>query len=188
MQDSDKTIKNILKVNHAGEYGAIRIYATQIAIARLWHKDLVPHLEHMLQDEINHCRIFRNAMPERRTRPCYTMWLWSWGGSLLGLVTAMTGRNGIMVCTEAVEEAVHHHMNAQIAYLAGKDEALRSLIEEIKVEEVEHLSFAQERVRHNPLTKAGYTIIYAATEILIWLSTQGAISHMKAALRKESPV
>lgn len=187
MKDASKTIRNILRVNHAGEYGAIRIYAAQIAVAKLCCKDLVQHLEKMLQDEINHCDIFRSAMPERKTRPCYTMWLWSWGGYLLGLTTAIFGRNGIMVCTEAVEEAVHHHMNAQIAYLAGKDEALKSMIEAIKVEEVDHLSFAQDHVRHNRLTKTAYSIIYAATEVLIWLSTQGAITSMKADLKAANP-
>lgn len=178
-----KDIANIVKVNHAGEYGAIRIYRAQIAAARICCPDLVPFLSQTLAHEIEHCRKFKDAMPARNTRPCYTMWFWSWGGYVLGLVTALTGRNGIMVCTEAVEEAVHHHMDDQLAYLQGRDEELRTIIESIKVEELEHLHYAQAHVRHNTLTRLTYKAIYKATDILIWLSTQGASSRMKQRLK-----
>ncbi len=178
-----KAIRRILTVNHAGEFGAIRIYKAQLSIARLLYKDLVPFLDHMLQDEVAHCDQFRAAMPARKARPCYTMRLWSWGGYALGLVTALMGRNAIMVCTEAVEDTVHHHMNDQINFLDGKDEALKTMIMDIRIEEVEHLAFAQARVQHNTVTKIGYSFIQAATEILIWLSTQGAVSRMKMDIR-----
>lgn len=178
-----RTIANIVKVNHAGEYGAIRIYKAQIVIARIFCADLVPFLSNTLAHEIEHCRKFREAMPARQTRPCYTMWLWGWGGAVLGFVTGLCGRNGIMVCTEAVEEAVHHHMNDQLVYLSGRDEALRILIDDIKTEELEHLHFAQSRVRHNAFTRMAYRGIYAVTDVLIWLSTQGASSRMKRAIK-----
>ncbi len=182
-EEHRKAIGRIVKVNHAGEYGAIRIYRAQIGVARLMFQDLVPFLEKTLQDEIAHCDKFRAAMPTRKTRPCRAMWLWSWGGYMLGLGTALMGRNGIMVCTEAVEDAVHHHMNDQIAFLEGKDEDLKQLIEDIKVEELEHLHYAQACARHNTLTRKGYSLIYAVTDLLIWLSTQGDSTRMKRQLR-----
>lgn len=84
-----------------------------------------------------------------------------------------------MVCTEAVEDVVHRHMNEQIDFLSGRDEPLKKLIEDIKAEELEHLYYAQEQVKHNSLTRLGYRLIHLATEVLIWLSTQGASSRMK---------
>jgi ubiquinone biosynthesis monooxygenase Coq7 len=179
MADTRKIIGRILKVNHAGEYGAIRIYMAQLLISRILFKDLVPFLEKTLKDEIAHCEMFYAAMAIRNVRPCYTMWLWSWGGFLLGSVTALMGRNTIMVCTEAVEDAVHHHMNDQIVYLSGRDEELKRLIENIKVEELEHLHFAHGLVRHNGFTRILFKGIFAVTEILIWLSTQGNLTRMK---------
>lgn len=182
MNKLQRTIANIVKVNHAGEYGAIRIYKAQIHIAKLLYPDLLPFLHHTLDHEIEHCQKFKMAMPSRFTRPCYSMSLWSWGGYLLGFTTALMGRNGIMVCTEAVEEAVHHHMNDQLSFLKDKDTELTALIERIKTEELEHLRFAQENVKHNKITRLGYRLIFGATETLIWLSTQGALSRMKSDL------
>lgn len=179
MTDTRTAIARILKVNHAGEYGAIRIYKAQLFIAQILHPDLVPFLTKTLADEISHCILFRDAMTPRGARPCSAMWLWSWGGYALGLGTALMGRNGIMLCTEAVEDAVHHHMNDQIAFLSGKDDALKDLIETIKIEELEHLHFAQQHIRHTPLTRKGFKAIYAVTEILICLSTQGGLGRMK---------
>lgn len=179
MTDTNRAIARILKVNHAGEYGAIRIYKAQRLIAQTLCPDLVPFLTKTLQDEISHCALFHEAMIPRGARPCRAMWLWSWGGYALGLLTALMGRTGIMLCTEAVEDAVHHHMNDQIAFLSGRDDALKTLIEEIRVEELEHLHYAQARIAHTPLTRKGFKAIYAVTEILIWLSTQGGLGRMK---------
>ena len=67
------TIARIIRVNHAGETGAIRIYAAQLWRARGRYPDMVPALDKMRQDEIRHCAIFRAAMAERDTRPCRVM-------------------------------------------------------------------------------------------------------------------
>src|SRR5688572_26382693 len=105
------TIKRIVRVNHAGEYGAIRIYSAQIAIARRLWPDLVPALQEMLADEVRHCDKFHAAMPARQSRPCRIMQFWSFGGWALGTITALLGRNTIWICTAAVEEAVHRHLD-----------------------------------------------------------------------------
>ncbi|MFB2605040.1 demethoxyubiquinone hydroxylase family protein, partial [Rhizobium phaseoli] len=65
MCDVDVTIRCILKVNHAGEFGAVRIYGAQLLVARRLFPDMVPALEEMREDEIDHCRLFREAMPAR---------------------------------------------------------------------------------------------------------------------------
>lgn len=181
-----RTIKRIVKVNHAGEFGAIKIYQAQFTLARLFYKDLIPFLDHVLLHEIEHCKKFADAMPKRGTRPCYTMWLWSRGGYLLGFVSALMGRNMVMVCTEAVEDSVHRHMNDQLAFLQDQDDELKEIIESIKEEELEHLHYAQDRVKHNFFTKAIGHLISFATEVLIFLSTHGDSIRMKRDLHLQN--
>ena len=83
------TIARILKVNHAGEFGAIRIYRAQIWIARRLYPDICAFLEETLGHEINHCSLFRHAMPQRGARPCRVMAFWGNGGWVLGFLTGL---------------------------------------------------------------------------------------------------
>src|SRR6266478_5663769 len=85
------TIARILKVNHAGEYGAIRIYRAQISVAKRLYPDIAPFLAETLSHENNHCAMFRAAMPQRDARPCRIMALWGNGGLVLGFLTALLG-------------------------------------------------------------------------------------------------
>jgi 3-demethoxyubiquinol 3-hydroxylase len=169
-----RTIARILKVNHAGEHGAIRIYRSQIAIARWRCPDVVPELEEMLAHEISHRARFADAMPSRHAKPCRMLFLWGVGGRLLGGGTALVGRNAIWACTAAVEEAVHRHLNDQLAFLSNCDQGLYSLIDSIKAEELSHLDHAEKN-----LTSRGLIVsllrrsIDAVTEILILMSTSG---------------
>jgi 3-demethoxyubiquinol 3-hydroxylase len=169
-----KTIRRILKVNHAGEYGAIRIYKAQLWFARRWYPDIVDFLEETLGHEIRHCREFFAAMPERNTRPCRIMSLWGNGGYVLGAVTALFGAQSIWVCTSAVEETVHKHLLDQLAFIEGKDEELSALINSIMAEEIHHLEYANSKIVDE--RKPGQILrstISVVTEILIWLSTWG---------------
>ncbi len=178
------TVRRIVKVNHAGEYGAIRIYRAQIAVAKRLYADVVPHLEHMLEDEIEHSRIFREAMPSRLARPCRVMSLWSLGGSVLGFVTAVLGRQTIWTCTAAVEEAVHRHLDDQLRFLRDKDRELHAAILSIREEELSHLHTAES---HLDETTRGHAMLRASiswvTDALIWLSTWGDSSRMARDLR-----
>lgn len=179
------TIKRIVRVNHAGEYGAVRIYSSQIAIARKLWPDMVPPLQQMLADEIDHCAKFRAAMPARGSRPCRIMQLWSLGGSLLGLLTALMGRQTIWVCTAAVEETVHRHLDEQLHFLRDRDAGLHGIISSIREEELAHLHHAEsqlEGTRSHLLQTALHSAIAAVTEALIWLSTWGDSSRMARAL------
>jgi ubiquinone biosynthesis monooxygenase Coq7 len=121
--DPALTVRRILKVNHAGEFGAIRIYGAQIWIARRLFPDIVPTLQEMREDEIDHCRRFRDAMPSRNARPCRVMAFWSLGGLLLGFLTALGGRNMVWICTEAVESTVHRHLEDQLAFANERSRA-----------------------------------------------------------------
>jgi 3-demethoxyubiquinol 3-hydroxylase len=182
----DKTIARILKVNHAGEYGAIQIYRSQLMVSAILYKDLVPFLRETLAHEIAHCRIFLEAMPARKARPCQAMPCWGVGGWLLGFITALMGRNAVMICTAAVERAVHKHLQDQLRYLAQRDEELKQIILSIEKEELEHLHYAENKVCPSVLAKPLAGFIARSTDLVIWLSTQGDVTRMQRALQSEN--
>lgn len=181
------TIARICRVNHAGEFGAIRIYSAQILVARRFWPQCVASLEGMLADEVEHCRLFFEAMPARNSRPCRVMQFWSVGGWLLGFFTAIIGPQGIWACTAAVEERVHRHLDDQLHFLQTRDPDLHATILSIREEELAHLHHAEEH-----LTSRGTWVILMrgmismATDTLIWLSTWGDSSRMERALAKAS--
>lgn len=176
----------ILRVNHAGEYGAIRIYEAQVFLARRFFPDLVAFLEETLTHEREHCGSFYALMKPRGTRPCGAMPLWGMGGSILGAISAMMGRNGIMICTSAVESTVHRHLNDQLRFLARepRDEELIVAIEQIREQELGHLEFAQRHTHDQRLfDRLLQAAVKAATALLISLSTYGSHNRMKRAIR-----
>jgi len=162
----------ILRVNHGGESGAILIYRTQIAVARWRAPDLEPFLREALMHELTHQARFRALMPEREAKPCRLMWIWTIGGGLLGLVSAMLGREAVLACTEAVERTVHRHLDEQIAWATEHDPILAATIREIQREELEHLAFAVKE-RHSDGFVWLDRLIATTTEGLIWVSTRG---------------
>lgn len=180
MDECDRTtIRRILKVNHAGEYGAIRIYRAQLWIARRRYPDLVAFLTETLGHEIEHCSRFREAMPQRAARPCRIMALWGNGGLVLGFLTGLLGRRGIWVCTAAVEAAVHRHLDDQLYFLKDRDSDLYDLIKSIQIEELAHLHYAEERIgKASGRSRLLNALITASTDAVIWLSTWGDSTRM----------
>jgi ubiquinone biosynthesis monooxygenase Coq7 len=177
-------VARILRVNHGGEHGAIRIYRAQIALAAWRYPDLAGFLRETLSHELRHLATFRALMPARESRPCRMMWLWGMGGSVLGAATGLLGRRAVLVCTEAVERTVHHHLDAQLRYLDGRDAELAGAIREIQREEEGHLDFAvTHRGRKGWLSNALDSVIAGLTETLIWLSTQGDSVRLARELR-----
>jgi ubiquinone biosynthesis monooxygenase Coq7 len=178
------TIARIVRVNHAGEYGAIRIYGAQIGVSGRRFPDVLPALADMLQHEKKHCAAFFAAMPARQSRPCRIMSLWSLGGWLLGFATALMGRRAIWICTAAVEAAVHRHLDDQLAFLAGRDRELHDIILSIREEELAHLHHAETQITS---PSAGSRLlrrfISSVTDALIWLSTWGDSTRMLRDLR-----
>jgi ubiquinone biosynthesis monooxygenase Coq7 len=173
------TIARILKVNHAGEHGAIRIYRAQISVARRCYPDVLPFLKNTLDHEIQHRALFLAAMPKRGARPCRVMALWGNGGLILGLVTALFGRQAIWICTAAVETAVHKHLDEQLLFLQHRDPELFALIKSIQSEELEHLTHAEEHIVATGLwSRLLSAFIAKSTDVAIWLSTWGDSTRM----------
>jgi 3-demethoxyubiquinol 3-hydroxylase len=181
------TIARILKVNHAGEHGAIRIYSAQILIARRLYPDIVPQLREMLSHEIAHRATFAEAMPPRKARPCRIMSLWTLGGSLLGFATALMGRQSIWTTTAAVEAAVHRHLDDQLYFLVSRDPSLYRAIADMREEELSHLRIAEGHLGQDSSFGVLRAVITRATDALIWLSTWGDSTRMARDLKSSKP-
>lgn len=140
------TPRKILKVNHAGEFGAVNIYRSQLFISRLFMKDLVPQIEDFLADEKRHLDIFWMEIQRRNGVKCMSYWLCGLGGYFMGFVSALLGRRGIMACTWAVESVVVDHLHSQIVYLKNKNdiEALDA-VEAILEDEQNHRDVGLEK-------------------------------------------
>ena len=184
------TIARILKVNHAGEFGAIRIYRAQIWVARRRYPELCAFLKETLGHEVRHCSLFLGAMPQRHARPCRVMAFWGNGGWVLGFFTALLGRQGVWICTAAVEAAVHRHLQDQLHFLRDRDPELHALIASIQNEELMHLQHAEERLEARTFrSRLLREAISKATDAVIWLSTWGdstAMARELAAARQAS--
>jgi ubiquinone biosynthesis monooxygenase Coq7 len=108
--------------------------------------------------------------------------LWWSGGTLLGFITAVLGRNAILTCTEAVERTVHRHMNDQIAWLEPRDPVLARVIAAIRDQEVDHLDKAVAAGGKRPRWLD--RLVEGATEALVWLSTYGASARLERTIRQ----
>jgi ubiquinone biosynthesis monooxygenase Coq7 len=179
------TVARILRINHAGEHGAVRIYTAQLVVARRFMSDLTPFLEETLSHEQRHERMFLEAMPARGAKPCRLMFLWAFGGGLLGVGSALFGRWGVMACTAAVERTVHRHLDEQIAYLDGRDAALCDAIVDIRREELQHLDHAvRAHDAESVAARVFSSLIAAVTEVLIFATTRGESAAMARSVRK----
>lgn len=129
-------IKRFIRVDHAGEYGAARIYAGQLAVLGRG-----PHgatLQHMKDQEQHHLDTFTKLITERRVRPTALLPFWHIAGFALGAATAALGSRAAMACTVAVEETINDHYLAQEAALDEHEAPLRATIAEFRAEELEH--------------------------------------------------
>jgi ubiquinone biosynthesis monooxygenase Coq7 len=134
--------ERMIRVDHAGEYGATRIYAGQLAVlGRSGKGDLIRHMQAQEQE---HLRTFNAMIADRRVRPTAMIPFWHLAGFALGAVTAALGEKAAMACTVAVEEAIDAHYTAQLETIgqletAGSAEPeLRQSVEKFRAEELEH--------------------------------------------------
>jgi ubiquinone biosynthesis monooxygenase Coq7 len=125
-----------IRVDHAGEYGAKRIYQGQLAI--LGKTRHAPVLRHMQEQEQVHLDYFSRQIAARRVRPTALLPLWHVAGFVLGAGTALLGYRAAMACTVAVEEAIDEHYREQTETLGDDETELKASIEKFRAEELEH--------------------------------------------------
>lgn len=178
--DKDRLIRRILRVDHAGEHGAVSIYTTQIKYLRRPDPATCAWLSETLAHEISHRQKFKDAMPSRRAKPCRALGVWSVGGKVLGATTALLGQSAVMACTAAVERTVHGHLLDQIGFLKRYDAELAHTVEAILDEELGHLAYAEAAVsKSNLLNLLIEPVIVVATELMIAISTRGDSLRLK---------
>lgn len=160
----------IIKVNHAGEHGAISIYTGQILMARLTAPRMVAELREFRSHEQRHRAIFGAELERRGRRRCRSYWLCGIGGFVLGATTGLLGSSAIAATTAAVESVVLRHLEHQISVLQGHDPSAVLAISAIVAEEQQHHDQSLGHVQTGTFWPRALTpIVSASTETVIWL-------------------
>jgi ubiquinone biosynthesis monooxygenase Coq7 len=152
-----KAIERMVRVNQAGEFGAKRIYAGQLAVMG----DRTPaarSIAHMAEQEERHLSAFDKMMAERGIRPTALHPVWNAAGFALGAVSAVIGPEAAMACTVAVETEIDRHYSEQLAEIGDSDPELSAMIADFQADELEHkataLAEGAERAPAYPLMSA----------------------------------
>ena len=161
--------KQFIRVDHAGEFGAKRIYEGQLAI--LGDSKDGDTIRHMKEQEQVHLTTFENLIVERKVRPTVLYPIWEIAGFALGVGTALLGPKAAMACTVAVEEVIDEHYAEQSSALKDAEKDLRETIDKFREEEIEHRDTA---IEHGGQEASGYPVMRKAIRIgskaAIWLS------------------
>ena len=165
----EETIARMIRVDHAGEYGAKRIYDGQLAV--LGQSRAAPAIREMAEEEQAHLDTFDELLVERRVRPTALAPVWHVAGYALGAASALLGERAAMACTVAVEEVIEQHYAGQAEKLGEDEAALRRTLEEFGADEAQHRATG---LAHGAEQAPGYEALSAAvkrgTRFAIWLS------------------
>ncbi|APW71764.1 demethoxyubiquinone hydroxylase family protein [Sphingopyxis granuli] len=137
MMKADRKTASMIRVDQAGEYGATRIYAGQLAVMGDRHP-MAREIAHMAEQEERHRAFFDGLIARRGVRPTALQPLWNVAGFALGAATAALGPRAAMACTAAVETEIDRHYRDQIAELGDSDPELGDAVAEFRAEELEH--------------------------------------------------
>lgn len=171
-------VERVIRVDQAGEYGAIRIYEGQLAALRATGRangETARKIEHMLRQERRHNEVFDKLLVERRVRPTALQPLWSVAGFALGAATAALGPKAAHACTVAVEDVIGEHYAEQAEALAADPAhaGLKNTIAEFRDDELRHraqcLAAGAEQAPAYPVLTGA---VKTATKLAIWLSTR----------------
>jgi ubiquinone biosynthesis monooxygenase Coq7 len=134
-------LEQIIRVDHAGEYGAQQIYQGQLSVFKnTQHQQII---EHMLDQEKEHLLFFEQKITELKIRPTLLQPFWYIAGYLLGVVTAKLGIKHAMICTESIEEIIDKHYQEQLNIIDNNETVLKQKIDSFRAEEVEHKEIAE---------------------------------------------
>jgi ubiquinone biosynthesis monooxygenase Coq7 len=148
----------MLRVDQAGEYGATRIYAGQLAVLRR-NAPESKLIARMAAQEQRHLNRFNELMAERRVRPTALQPLWNVAGFALGAATALLSEKAALACTDAVETEIDKHYAAQLKQLGKDDPELAGDIADFRADEIEHRDTARQAGATQAL---GYPLLTAA--------------------------
>ena len=150
-----RTLEEIIRVDHAGEYGATKIYDGQIAI---FGKDskLGKTIQHMADQEQEHIETFEKLLVSNKVRPTAFLPIWNVAGYLLGASTALMGEKAAMACTVAVETVIGNHYEKQAKELGDDQAKLKATIKKFQKDELEHHDIG---IKHKAEEAFGYTLL-----------------------------
>jgi ubiquinone biosynthesis monooxygenase Coq7 len=167
----EQLIERMLRVDHAGEYGAVRIYEGQLAV--LGKSAEAATIRGMAAKEKEHLAAFNDLVADRHVRPTALLPLWHVAGFALGAATAFLGERAAMACTAAVEEVIDRHYADQAARLGDDEGPLRATLKRYREDELEHRDTA---LGHGAEQAPAYELltgaIKAGSRLAIWLSTR----------------
>ena len=159
MKKTDKIkLEEFIRVDHAGERGAIKIYEGQLLALKTIKQDevLKDKIEVMKEDEKEHLEYFEKEIQKRKIKPTYLLPLWDLMSVGLGFGTAMLGKKATMLCTASVQEVIEKHYQSQLKKLGNDEKDLKAKIEKFRDDEVDHKNIAYEGGATN---KGIYSII-----------------------------
>ena len=157
MKNSKSKIEEFIRVDHAGERGAIKIYEGQLLALNTFVKDesLKETIEEMKIHEKEHCDFFEKEIKKRRITPTKFLPLWDLLGVGLGFGSTLLGKKAAMLCTASVEEVIDEHYQNQINQLGSDERDLKKKIIKFREDEIHHKNIAYEK----GATKKGFYII-----------------------------
>jgi 3-demethoxyubiquinol 3-hydroxylase len=160
--------EKMIKVDHAGENGAVNIYRAQHLVCRVFRPSLCAELRDFQRHEETHRNIFLTWLQKRGIRRCISYHGCGIGGFVLGLVTALLGRRAIWATTYAVEHVVLEHLDGQLAYLRSRDDEAHRCVAKIYAEEMAHHDHGHHQIsRHGVLAGMLIACVKLSTEAVI---------------------
>ena len=141
-----KTLEEIIRVDHAGERGAIKIYEGQLLALKTIKQDenLKDIVEDMKEHEKEHLEYLEKEIQKRKIKPTYMLPLWDVMGVALGFGTVLLGKKATMLCTASVEEVIENHYDKQLKKIGGDEKDLKTKIEKFRDDEINHKNIAYE--------------------------------------------
>ena len=150
MKKTNTRVEEFIRVDHAGERGAVKIYEGQLLALNTLVKNesLKKTIEEMKVHEMEHCQFFENEIRKRNIKPTKFLPLWDLLGVGLGFGSTLLGKRAAMLCTASVEEVIDKHYQDQIDQLQSDENALKSKIIKFREDELHHKDIAYEHGAH----------------------------------------
>ena len=170
MKKTSKKVEEFIRVDHAGERGAVKIYEGQLLALNtlIKNEDLKKTIEEMKVHETEHCQFFEKEIKKRNIKPTKFLPLWDLLGVGLGFGSTILGKKAAMLCTASVEEVIDKHYLDQINQLGPEENKLKKKIAKFRQDELDHKDIAYEE----GASKKGF---YSIMDKIIKTSSRRAI-------------